>query len=322
MKLLFVVHRYPPFMGGSEYYVQAMAEESKERGHQVSVFTNQHSGDLNGIKVTSDFRTIFEDFDLIIVHGGNCANQNMIHENSEHIKSKILYLLIFPSTTEICMKGLYNSTYIGCSTQVDWDHVKKFKLEHKSHLVRHGIIIPSQTSNLQSEMRFRDKFKITTKYIIVSCGGFWRHKGMVELAGIFNHLKRKDTTLVLTGYHNDPAHKPHETENVRCLYLEDRSDVSDALSAADLYVMNSFEEGYGLVLLEAMAKQVPWAARNIAGATQLKQFGHTYETQNQLFNILANLEEYLIPLPGSYEHVKNECSIKNTIDDIEKLLTI
>ena len=41
MKLLFVVHRYPPFMGGSEYYVQAMAEESKERGHQVSVFTQR-----------------------------------------------------------------------------------------------------------------------------------------------------------------------------------------------------------------------------------------------------------------------------------------
>ena len=37
MKLLFVVHRYAPFPGGSEYYVQAMTEEALSRGHEDQV---------------------------------------------------------------------------------------------------------------------------------------------------------------------------------------------------------------------------------------------------------------------------------------------
>lgn len=320
MKFLFVVHRYPPYMGGSEYYVQAMAEESRSRGHQVTVFTGQHCGNLNGINVTSNLSVIFEDFDLIIVHGGNCGNQNVVHENSAAIKSKILYLLILPSTTEICMKGLNNAMFIGCSTKADWDHVKKFNVMYKSHRVRHGIKIPTNESNLLGEQQFRKKYNITSKYIILSCGGFWRHKGMMELSEVFKMSNCKDTTLVLTGYHNDPRHKPEETDNIKCLYLEDRSDVSNALAAADLYVMNSYEEGYGLVLLEAMAKKVPWAARNIAGALELEKFGYTYSTNKELHTILSNLENHLIPREGSYEHVLTECSIKNTVDDILLLL--
>ena len=76
MSLLFVVHRYPPYRGGSEYYVQQMAEESLKRGYTVSVFTNDHMGDLNGVRVTSDSNILDEPFDLIIVHGGGCNNQN------------------------------------------------------------------------------------------------------------------------------------------------------------------------------------------------------------------------------------------------------
>ena len=322
MRLLFVVHRYPPCMGGSEYYVQAMAEESLARNYEVTVFTNQHNGNLNGVKVTNDFKVVFEKWDLIIVHGGNCSNQNMVHEMSHTITSPILYLLILPSRTEICMKGLTNAKYIGCSTQADWDHVKKCNVEHKSHRVRHGIIIPRETQLADAESRFRNRFGITTKYIILSCGGFWRHKGMMELAHIFNQINRTDTTLVLTGYHNDPNNKPPQTQNVLSLFLEDRNDVSDALSAADLYVMNSYEEGYGLVLLEAMSKRVPWAARNIAGARELCDYGYTYNNNNELFEILSNLERYLSIRPGSYENVKLECSIKNTVDDIENVLNV
>ena len=45
MRLLFVVHRYYPFPGGSEYYTAAMAEEALSRGHDVTVLTGEHQGD-------------------------------------------------------------------------------------------------------------------------------------------------------------------------------------------------------------------------------------------------------------------------------------
>ena len=327
-KLLFVVHRYPPYSGGSEYYVQAMAEESLKRGHSVYVFTDMHKGDLNGVHVTDDYNILNNNFDLIIVHGGNCKNQDIVHYNSERIKSPILYMLILPSTSQICMRGLYNSKYIGCSTQVDWQHVKNFNVEHKSHRVRHGIVIPTSIDIERGEQLFRNKFNITTKYIILSCGGFWRHKAMLELAEIFNKSINDNNitniTLVCTGYNNDESQKPTENSYIRSLYLEDRSDVSNAMDAADLYIMNSFEEGFGLVLLEAMSKKVPWVARNIAGAKELKDYGYTYDDQNKVYHIVSNFEDSIKYInetyPNGYEYVCNSHSITNTVDDIELVI--
>ena len=47
MRICFVVHRYAPYPGGSEYNVQRMAEECKRRGHNVIVLTGDHQGDFN-----------------------------------------------------------------------------------------------------------------------------------------------------------------------------------------------------------------------------------------------------------------------------------
>ena len=58
MRLLFVVHRYAPFPGGSEYYVQNMAEEMLRRKHYVTVLTHQHKGDYNGVTVTSEYNQV------------------------------------------------------------------------------------------------------------------------------------------------------------------------------------------------------------------------------------------------------------------------
>jgi len=35
-KILYVVHRYAPYPGGSENYVRDMAEETLRRGHDVT----------------------------------------------------------------------------------------------------------------------------------------------------------------------------------------------------------------------------------------------------------------------------------------------
>ena len=45
MKILFVVHRYAPYPGGSEYYVQNMAEEMLRRGHDVYVLAPTNKND-------------------------------------------------------------------------------------------------------------------------------------------------------------------------------------------------------------------------------------------------------------------------------------
>ena len=333
MHLCFVVHRYPPFKGGSEYYVQAMAEECIARGYQATVYTNEHKGNLNGVHVTSDIEILKKPFDLMVVHGGDVYNQNIVLMNAHLIKqiSPIVYMLILPSSSAICLKGMQDANFLGCSTQDDWNHCSAFGYKNKAVAIRHGIVFHEFDEEVKAAraQAFKKTYGIATKYMILSCGGFWQHKGFEELANTFNSVSLNtnninDITLVLTGYHPDPNYMQlpniKDSQNIRILYLEDRADVDRAMAAADLYVMNSYKEGFGLVLLEAMAQKVPWIARNIAGAKEMNSFGKTYgqETDRTLESLLTHLPETIasIDVEAAYNFLKGHYTIKHTVNDI------
>ena len=139
-KICFVVHRYAPFPGGSEYYVQQMAEECVQRHHDVTVLAGEHKGHLNGVRLTSDANDLLNK-DLIVVHGGDVNVQNFVLTNAKQINSPILYMLIKPSESNICLQALQDVKFIGCSAPEDWEHVKKFGVESKSHKVIHGVLL-------------------------------------------------------------------------------------------------------------------------------------------------------------------------------------
>ena len=91
MKLCFVVHRYAPFPGGSEYYVQQMAEEALSRGHDVTVLAGEHRGSLNGVKVNSEV--------------GSLINKDLI---GNILWFLILFLLLFNSPNDITIDAAGN----------------------------------------------------------------------------------------------------------------------------------------------------------------------------------------------------------------------
>ena len=316
-RLLFVVHRYAPYPGGSENYVRDMAEECVSRGHEVWVFTGEHKGDLNGVRVTSDGNILLEKFDLIIVHGGDVGLQDFVLINSEKIPSPILFMIIKPSESPVYMHAMKHVKYLGCSAPEDYELLKKHNMMHKCVRVIHGID-PKISTGVSG---FREKYGIKTKYMMLSCGGFWPNKAMKELVKVFNDVGRTDTTLVLTGYDNRHNIMPEESEYVKPMMIEDREDVLSAIKDADLYIMHSFSEGFGLVLLESMLNKTPWASRKIAGANLMKEFGFTYDND-------AQLREYLIDFEGvkhnkienAYEYVTMNHMIKNTVDDILRLV--
>lgn len=179
LKLCFVVHRYAPFPGGSEYYVQWMAEECVVRGHEVTVLTGEHGGDLNGVRVTSDAMVLNELFDLIIVHGADVNVQDCVLSHIKQILSPILYLIIKPSNSEVSQHALQHAAYIGCSTFEDWDHVEKYNVTPRAVKVRHGINTHYRTG---IRGQFREKYNIGAHIpLFLSCGGYWANKRMKEL---------------------------------------------------------------------------------------------------------------------------------------------
>ena len=316
-KICFVVHRYAPFPGGSEYYVQQMAEECVQRHHDVTVIAGEHKGHLNGVRVTSDANDL-QDKDLIVVHGGDVGVQNFVLSNASRIESPMLYMLIKPSESAVCLQALKDVKYIGCSAPEDWEHVVKHGVEYKSHKVIHGI---SPIDCIGEEGKFKDKYGIPKdKKMFLSCGGYWPNKKMIELADAFRKADLRDAILVTTGYDNRFGIMPHASENVIPLMVEDPKDIKNAIADADCYVMNSDAEGFGLVILESMINKTPWISRNIAGAKLLADYGQVYDTEEELIPLLQNFQRDINKVEYAYQHVIQNHLIKNTVDDILSLI--
>lgn len=311
MRLLYVVHRYAPYPGGSEIYVQAMAEESLRRGHDVAVFTGEHKGDLNGVRVTGDASILLETWDLIIVQGGDVNVQNFVLTNAARLRSPVLYLLVLPSNSDVCVRALHDCPLLGVSTPADRTHCETHGVAHKAVQVRHGIT----WQTCVGEPGFKTKHGITGR-MFLSCGGYWPNKAMRELAELFKAADI-DGTLVTTGYDDRYGLMPEKTARVMPLMIDDRSEVLSAMHDADCLIMHSYTEGFGLVLLEAMINQTPWVAREIAGAELMKIHGLTYQSDAELVTHLRNFSRSRFDIKKAYDHVIGNHLISHTVDDIE-----
>jgi glycosyltransferase involved in cell wall biosynthesis len=287
-----------------------MAEEMLRRRHDVTVLAHEHQGDQNGIIVSNDYNTILnQKWDLIIVHGGDVISQNIIHINADKLRSPVLYLIVKPSDSEVCVNGLKHHRFLGYSTSMDIEYLKKHGVSEKGRRVRHGIV---------PELYFRNIMN-KTKTIFVSAGGFWSHKAMTPLAEAFTKANIPDAELHLYGY-GEKHLMPAENDVVKCFFGMDKTEVLLAINAADAYIMNSYEEGFGLVLLEAMMNKTPWYARAIAGAKDMCYYGTTYNDEQELMELLRNHERNDWKIEDAYDYVMANHTIQDTCNDIEDVL--
>lgn len=310
-RILFVVHRYYPYPGGSEYYVKNMAEETLRRGNEVWVYADANMGDQNGVKVTSDPSILSTKFDLIVVHG-DCTSQNVVLSNIARIPSPVLYMLIKPGNNRFIANGLMNARYVSYSTPIDKQFIELNGASDRMVYVPHGI-----PNDHVGDYGFKKKHNISGK-MILSCGGFWQHKGHMELSEIFEKSDCEGT-LVITGYWNNPTFRPKDKNNIRTLLIDDYKEVLSAIKEADLYVMNSTDEGFGLVLLESMLNKTPWASKPVGGAMQMSKHGMVYHTEEELISILKGNTIYP-NIDGSYQFVTSRHMITNTVDAILELI--
>ena len=313
MRFCFVVHRYAPFPGGTEIYVQALAEESLRRGHEVWVYADRHLGGLNGVNVTSDSSVLQSNFDLIVVHGKTARAQKYVLRHCNEIPAPVLYLLVAHGTNFFDRKGIAECSLAGWSTPDDLAILRSCNALDKSCPIRHGV----QPATSLGRPGFRDKYEIPShRRVFVSCGGYWAHKRMRQLAAVFEKAKT-DALLVTTGYHKKLFQMPRRSRKVLPLLLEDREEALSAIREADVYVMHSLNEGFGLVLLEAMLNRTPWIAHRVGGAEQLKEFGDVYDTDEELMALIEGAERNEDRIDRAESFVRSRHLIEHAVDDIE-----
>lgn len=321
-RICYVAHRYYPFPGGTEYYVRDLAEETLKQGNQAYVFAGQHQGDQNGVKVTDDPRILRENWDLIVVHGCGVPAQDFVLKNAQRYDSPVLFLIVRPEETSMMFEAMENAQYIGCSTRKDWEFVRKYKQDHKAVPVPHSINLANSNGNLG----FRQKYNISTKFMFLSSGGYWEHKNHLWLAEQMNEIAREDVTMVFTGYHKDYNQVPAETPFVTSFLFDDRQEVLNAIKEADLYILPSKDEGFGLVLLEAMWNETPWASFDTAGAETLTSMRGAVFEQNvpgkrEFKQYLADFDGKPKPftIRGNKKFVQKKRSITKAVECITSL---
>lgn len=313
-RILFVVHRFYPYPGGSEAFVHWMARECVKRGHFVTVLTDVHKGDVDGIRVTDDRGVVREPQDLVIVHGADCSTQDFVH--TQKLNVPVLYQVIQPSSSQKAMMGGLNADFLGCSTSADWCWASDHGWISKAVRIPHGV-----PTSVIGQSGFKAEYGIKGR-MFMSAGGFWKHKGMKELVEAFKLASPEDATLCLFGYAKSEE-APEESENVKVFAGLESWEIRAALSEADLYIMNSSIEGFGLVLLEAMLNGVEWFSKPVGGARDIDcSAGTVYETTEQLVSLLRIFERSETRSFEARRWVLTNRLITHTVDYIEKLLEI
>lgn len=156
---------------------------------------------------------------------------------------------------------------------------------------------------------------------IISIGRLSKEKGYSDLIDVINILKNRNESIKLyligDGAEKDSLqNKINElnlNKNIKLLGFLDFKKCSEYLSKSKVYVMSSYTESFGLVLIEAMSHKLPCIAFDSAsGARELLSNDNGIliknrdlkEMSNKIYELLTNTEEYKKYSTKGYEFSK------------------
>lgn len=149
-----------------------------------------------------------------------------------------------------------------------------------------------------------DSVSDLTNKNIIAIGRLEQEKGFLDLIDIFNEVLKNnpDWKLNIVG---DGSQKDLITKKIKEYGIEksvklhgyqDTKYINELLNTQSLYVMTSYTESFGIVLIEAMNKGIPCLAFDSArGATEIIEDNKNgYLIQNRDFELMVDKINYLI----------------------------
>lgn len=168
------------------------------------------------------------------------------------------------------------STYLKDKTVVD------FGISRPIEVIPNFVNCDVYTPIAEDELRFkeRERFAPHGEAILIHLSNFRPVKRVVDVVKVFSHVVRQvPAQLILVGDGPDRsaaewlAHDLKINDRVHFLGKQDR--VNELLALADLMIMPSSLESFGLAALEAMACKVPTIATRVGGVPELIEDGVT-----------------------------------------------
>ena len=190
-------------------------------------------------------------------------------------------------------------------TLSDSNHQKKFLEEKKIvsqdslKVLANGSICGVDTSrfypNANYRLEIRKNYNISSDSIILLfLGRLCKDKGILDLANVFNEILKKkiskDIFLFLVGPDEENIKIKIQTlckKNLKKIFFIEYTDYPEKyMSAADIFCLPSYREGFGMVALEAGACELPVVTSKIYGLTDAVKENYT-----GLFHEVKNKEQ-------------------------------
>jgi N-acetyl-alpha-D-glucosaminyl L-malate synthase BshA len=218
------------------------------------------------------FRAIFKNFDII--HAHYALPQGFLGLLLKYFKRRPLIITVHGSDITLLAKNPLAGPIIGfvlgkadrvvAVSSFLKDEVKELGVpEEKIEVIYGGVAVSEDMEPFEPAGR-----------AVTFIGSLVPQKGVDVLIEAFKEVKTEDATLVIVG--DGPERKRLEAmapDNIQ--FLGRRKGIKNVLEKSDLLVLPSKEEGFGLVLLEAMAAGVPVVATNVGGIGEIVEDGQS-----------------------------------------------
>lgn len=175
------------------------------------------------------------------------------------------------------------------STKIEPDSFGNLKFSHQNNLYgpeKSEVIWNGSASGVNLDkfniskkniwrQKIREKYQISEEDIVIGfVGRLNRDKGVNELLSAYKELLEKcsNIKLIIIGA-NDKIHELDSTlyqwslENPTIIYCGHVTNIEQYFSAMDIFVLPSYREGFGSVVIEAEAMGVPVIVTDIPGPT-------------------------------------------------------
>ena len=174
----------------------------------------------------------------------------------------------------------YLSTGVGADKYLVYYGAKKERIYHYSFSSLREEDVEAKVKNGDEKVRLRNELGITEKNMIVFVGSFIHRKGIDILLKVCKDME--DTAIVLVGGSDISAYKDMVSEKLKeHIYpvgFKNKEEIKRYYQAADLMVLPTREDIWGLVINEAMAKGLPVVTTNrcLAGLTLIENGENGY----------------------------------------------
>lgn len=295
----------------------------------------QLKGDLIGLTSKSTynpflvFRIIpyLKNYDVVHIHLFPALYWGVIAKWLSFCKAKIIYTehstenrrkkyLIFKVFDRFIYDKIDSIVAISKGVQ----HNLKLHLNLDNVLMIHNGIDLNEFSITSNDINFT--FFDSKDFVIIQISSFKEAKDQATLIRSLLLLP-KNVKLLLVGEgkllekNKLLAHKLKLEDRVK--FLGNRNDVSNLIQYSDVVVLSSFYEGFGLSVVEGMAKGKPVIASNVLGINEIvENYGLLFNTNDEID--LAKKIYSLLNDNSFYQHISKLCLKRSKDFDIKSMV--